>query len=462
MTRGPGRGGGVPRRLRGHRRVLERHHPAAGRLQAALGAGDRDQHRRGARPARPGDVPRPVPAPVRGHARVSSVLYRDAALADARSDRLRLGVSILVDRGPDRLDPARRGRRGRVARRLRGRGRKRRHDRARAWSTATATSRCPAARTGSTGAATRPTACWPWPKPTAGCSTAPACAGPATSGAPAAARSAAASGRSASASATAGAGRRDRPYVRAAGTWVTAAGVLPAGLTSRRRRRRAARRRRSASSTTAPTSSKLYLDGPDAGDAPCHRGRGEPVVQAVHARGRRSPRTPPAARRPGLRRGGRRLHRARVRAGRGRRRRDGRPRLALVTTLAVLKSWLTFATTTTLPRFAREARRRSPDRRERAQASVRLAQAAGVPSSAAPTSAAARRGPTSWPGRSSAWSQAGLEPWEALAASPGAAASCSASRTPGHPRGRPGGLLAGRTATRSPTRPRMWRVWRVA
>ena len=69
--RGPRRGGGVPRRLRRHRRVLERHHPPAGRVQAVLGAGDRDQHRRGARPARPGDLPRPVPAPVRGHPRVT-------------------------------------------------------------------------------------------------------------------------------------------------------------------------------------------------------------------------------------------------------------------------------------------------------------------------------------------------------------------------------------------------------
>src|SRR6266487_3028906 len=57
--RGPGRGRRVPRRLRRHRRVLELHHPPAGRLQAVLGAGDRDQHRRRARPPRPGNVPRP-------------------------------------------------------------------------------------------------------------------------------------------------------------------------------------------------------------------------------------------------------------------------------------------------------------------------------------------------------------------------------------------------------------------
>ena len=57
VTAGPGRGRRVPSSLRGHRRVLERHHPAAGRLQAVLGAGDRHQHRRRARAARAGHVP---------------------------------------------------------------------------------------------------------------------------------------------------------------------------------------------------------------------------------------------------------------------------------------------------------------------------------------------------------------------------------------------------------------------
>ena len=62
---------GVPRRLRRDRRVLERHHPPARRVQAVLRARDRDQHRRRARPPRPGHLPRPVPAPVRGHPRLT-------------------------------------------------------------------------------------------------------------------------------------------------------------------------------------------------------------------------------------------------------------------------------------------------------------------------------------------------------------------------------------------------------
>ena len=71
--RGPGGRRGVPRRLRRDRRVLERHHPPARRVQAAVGARDRDQHRRRARPPRPGHLPRPVPAPVRGHPGLTGV-----------------------------------------------------------------------------------------------------------------------------------------------------------------------------------------------------------------------------------------------------------------------------------------------------------------------------------------------------------------------------------------------------
>ena len=53
--------------LRRDRRVLERHHPAAGRVQAARRAGDRDQRRPAAGAARAGHVPRPASATVRRH-----------------------------------------------------------------------------------------------------------------------------------------------------------------------------------------------------------------------------------------------------------------------------------------------------------------------------------------------------------------------------------------------------------
>ena len=65
------RGAAVPRRLPGHRRVLEREHQAAGRLQAPRRAGDGHQRRPRSRAARPSHLRRPLPAPVRGHARVT-------------------------------------------------------------------------------------------------------------------------------------------------------------------------------------------------------------------------------------------------------------------------------------------------------------------------------------------------------------------------------------------------------
>ena len=65
-----GLGAGVPRHLRRHRRVLERHHPPARRRQAAPRPRDRHQRRPRPGPPRPGGLHRPLPAPVRGRARL--------------------------------------------------------------------------------------------------------------------------------------------------------------------------------------------------------------------------------------------------------------------------------------------------------------------------------------------------------------------------------------------------------
>jgi hypothetical protein len=80
-------------------------------------------------------------------------------------------------------------------------------------------------------------------------------------------------------------GRRDRPYVRAAGTWITVAGLLPAGL--------AVEARDGDELLTAALGQlddgadlvKLYLDGPDPETAPWSLDELGRVVQAVHARG---------------------------------------------------------------------------------------------------------------------------------------------------------------------------------
>ena len=86
---GPGRRRGLPRGLRRHGRLLERHHAPARRLRADGGAGDRDQ--RGPRPraARAGDLPRPPPAPVRRHAR---------GVGPARAGRGETGATAAADR----------------------------------------------------------------------------------------------------------------------------------------------------------------------------------------------------------------------------------------------------------------------------------------------------------------------------------------------------------------------------
>ena len=87
----------------------------------------------------------------------------------------------------------------------------------------------------------------------------------------------------------------------------------------------------------------------------------------------------------------------------------------LVSTLCVLASWRTFATTTTLPRFASDdGRAKVEARREGAMASIALAHRAGV-SIATGTDF----GGGSTRANQLAWEveqlvEAGLEPWEAL------------------------------------------------
>jgi imidazolonepropionase-like amidohydrolase len=92
-------------------------------------------------------------------------------------------------------------------------------------------------------------------------------------------------------------------------------------------------------------------------------------------------------------------------------------RVALVSTLAVLESWRSFATTTTLPRFTEpEKRSQVAARREWAHESVRLAARAGVL-----IAAGTDFGGGSLRANQLAWEieclvAAGLQPWQALAA----------------------------------------------
>jgi imidazolonepropionase-like amidohydrolase len=213
-------------------------------------------------------------------------------------------------------------------------------------------------------------------------------------------------------------GRRDRPYVRAAGTWITVAGALPDGLSVEARDADELLAAAVGQLDDGADFVKLYLDGPDPETAPWTAAEVRRVVEAVHARGAKV--TAHSSRLSGARvcaeagtdsiEHGFELDAdvTRLMAERG---------VALVTTLTVMKSWLTFSTTTALPRFAGPgSRTRILDRLELARHSVRLARAAGVAIVGGTDfgGGSARANQLPWEVESLA--EAGLEPWEALAA----------------------------------------------
>jgi imidazolonepropionase-like amidohydrolase len=214
-------------------------------------------------------------------------------------------------------------------------------------------------------------------------------------------------------------GRRDVPYLRAAGTWLDRRGTLPPA----------------ANTVTADTADellanaigqlddgadflKLYLDGPDPETSPWTADEIRRVVDAAHARGRKV--TAHSGRLSGSRAGvaggvdsiehGFDLD-ADVAAEMARR------GTFLVSTLAVMRSWLTFGRTTSLPRFATDnGRRTTQARQERAQESVRLARKAGVAIATGTDfgGGSLRANQLAWEVESLV--AAGLEPWEALGA----------------------------------------------
>lgn len=214
------------------------------------------------------------------------------------------------------------------------------------------------------------------------------------------------------------AGNREYPYVRAAGSWVGRTGSLPPGL--------AVEVEHGGSLLDATTRQlddgadfiKLYLDGPDKDTAPFTVDEVRAVVEAAHARGAKV--TAHSGVLPGARVGaeagvdslehGFQLDAdvARLMADNG---------VAVVSTLAVLESWRSFARTTDLPRFASpEGRSLVAARREWAHESIRLAARAGVL-----IAAGTDFGGGSLRANQMAWEieclvTAGLEPWQALAA----------------------------------------------
>ncbi len=203
------------------------------------------------------------------------------------------------------------------------------------------------------------------------------------------------------------AGLPDRPYVRAAGTWVSRTGSLPHGLGDRARPRRRPRARRGRAARCRCRPGQALPRRPGRRHRAVQRGRGGAAVRVAHERGAK------VAAHSGVLAGARAgaeagvdsiehgfdldADTARVLAANG---------VTLVSTLAVLHSWQTFARTTHLDRFAcDDSGRRIAARREQAEHSVRLA-ARGRASRSPParTSAAGRCARTSSPGRSRRWS----------------------------------------------------------
>lgn len=213
-------------------------------------------------------------------------------------------------------------------------------------------------------------------------------------------------------------GRRDRPYVRAAGTWVTRRGTLAPGLALEADDGDGLLAAALGQIDDGADLVKLYLDGPDPATAPWSAAEVARTVEACHARGVRV--TAHAGRLDGAR--------VCAEAGvdaiehgfeldpqiAGRMAERG---VALVSTLTVLRSWESFGATTQLPRFASpEGRARVAERAEAADASIRAARDAGVLIAAGTDfgGGSARANQLAWEVESLV--AAGLEPWQAIAA----------------------------------------------
>jgi imidazolonepropionase-like amidohydrolase len=209
-------------------------------------------------------------------------------------------------------------------------------------------------------------------------------------------------------------GRRDRPYVRAAGTWIATPKALPAGLPVEAADADELLARVTGQLDDGADFVKLYLDGPDPETAPWTAAEVGRVAEAAHRRGAKV--TAHASRLSG----------ARVAAEAGIDSVEhafeldadiaetmARNKVTVVTTLTVMRSWLTFGSTTTIDRFADAKPIR--ERLERAMDSVRIAQAAGVTIVGGTDFGGGSARANMLPWEFESLVESGLQPWEALA-----------------------------------------------
>lgn len=259
-------------------------------------------------------------------------------------------------------------------------------------------------------------------------------------------------------------GRRDRPYVRAAGTWVTRRGTLHGGYEIEVDDGDGLLAAALQQLDEGADLVKLYMDGPDRETSPFTASEVARVVDACHARGAKV--TAHATVLAGAREcaqtqidsieHGMQLDAdiCTLLAAHG---------TAVVSTLTVLRSWRSFATTTDIPRFASsEGRAAIAAREEGALASIVLAHRSGVRICAGTDfgGGSARANHMAW--EVEALVTAGLQPWEALAA-----ATWHGGELLGEPdagRLREGGpadfFLVHGDPLSDPSA--LWRVWRVA
>ena len=170
-----------------------------------------------------------------------------------------------------------------------------------------------------------------------------------------------------------------RPRLRVAGTWIAHSGVIP-GMVIEADDGPALLAAARAQLDDGADFLKLYLDGPKREEAPWSPEAVRAVVDMAHGRGAKITAHSGflAGARVGIDAGVDSLeHGFELDA-------EAAARMArlgtfLVSTLAVFRSWSTFAQTTSLPRFVgEEGKERIAKRRERAVESVRLAHRAGV------------------------------------------------------------------------------------
>ena len=259
-------------------------------------------------------------------------------------------------------------------------------------------------------------------------------------------------------------GRRGYPYIRAAGTWLTKRRSLPAGLSVEVDDAAELLSAALGQLEEGADLVKLYLDGPDPEVAPWSPAEVRRVVRAIRGRGARV--TAHASRLGGAKVGAAAgvdaiehgfVLDAAVAAEMVRR------GVALVSTLTVFRSWLTFGRTTDLPRFAPPASRRTiRDRLERAEESVKLAAQAGVAIATGTDfgGGSTRANQLAWEVESLV--AAGLEPWQALGA-----ATWRGGELLGEPEAgviREGGPADFVLVHGDPTSDAraLWRVWHVA